>query len=76
MDIIKKITKFLSKIGRKEKYPVFASCSVCGERVYLPFFCDYCHRYYCDRHRLPFEHDCENIDEWKKQPVRSSNQRK
>jgi predicted nucleic acid binding AN1-type Zn finger protein len=44
--------------------------------VYLPFFCDYCHRYYCDRHRLPFEHDCENIDEWKKQPVRSSNQRK
>jgi predicted nucleic acid binding AN1-type Zn finger protein len=34
--------------------------------VYLPFHCDYCDQYFCGKHRLPFEHNCKNISEWKK----------
>lgn len=68
MGFIKKITGFFTKPFRKKEYPVHAHCSVCGERVYLPFFCDHCHKYFCGKHRLPFDHDCENIEDWKKRP--------
>ena len=63
-----RITRFFSGLFRKKQYPLHETCAVCGERVYLPFFCEYCHQYYCDRHRLPFDHDCKNIDQWKKRP--------
>jgi predicted nucleic acid binding AN1-type Zn finger protein len=49
---------------------------LCGERAYLPFHCEYCNQYYCDKHRLPFDHDCKNIDQWKKRPVSPARQRK
>ncbi len=64
-----RITRFFSRLFRKERYPLYETCAACGERVYLPFFCEYCHRYYCDRHRLPFAHDCTNIEEWKSRRV-------
>jgi predicted nucleic acid binding AN1-type Zn finger protein len=59
------ITRFFSGLSRKKQYPLYETCAVCGKRVYLPFFCEYCQRYFCDNHRLPFDHDCKNIGKWK-----------
>jgi len=68
MGFVSTITGFFSRFSKKKEYPVYAECSVCRERTYLPFRCDYCHKYFCGKHRLPFDHDCENIEEWKKRP--------
>jgi len=66
MVILKKIRQYFSNLfKKKEKVPVHASCAKCGERVCLPFHCNYCRQYYCGRHRLPFNHDCRNIEDWK-----------
>jgi len=64
--ILADIVTFFSTLFGKKKPPVYADCAFCGEHVYLPFHCEYCHRYFCGKHRLPFEHDCKNIKEWKK----------
>ncbi len=66
MGILATIVSFFSKYFGKKKIPVYENCSFCGERVYLPFHCDYCNRYFCGKHRLPCEHDCKNISKWKK----------
>ncbi|MDO9324125.1 MAG: AN1-type zinc finger protein [Methanoregula sp.] len=66
MGILASIVTFFSKFFGKEKPPVYENCSFCRERVYLPFHCEYCGRYFCGKHRLPCEHDCKNISEWKK----------
>ncbi len=72
MAILKKIKKFFSSLfKKKEKAPVYANCIKCGERVYLPYQCNYCHQYYCGAHRLPFNHDCRNIDDWKRRGASS-----
>jgi len=66
MAILWKIRRFFSKLFKmKEPAPLYANCAICGERIYLPFLCNYCHKYYCGKHRLPFNHDCSNIEEWK-----------
>lgn len=65
MGIISRIRDCFFGLFRKKEYPLYETCSVCGERVYLPFFCEYCRHYFCDKHRLPFDHDCRNIDQWK-----------
>jgi len=62
------VRRFLSRVLGKKEYPVYETCAVCGERVYLPFHCEYCNKYYCDKHRLPFDHDCKNIGQWKRKP--------
>lgn len=69
MGILDTIRLFFTGIFKKKEYPLYESCAVCGERSYLPFHCEYCGRYYCDRHRLPFDHDCKNIAEWKNRPA-------
>ena len=66
MGFVASLRRFVSRLLGKKEYPVHGTCAVCGERVYLPFHCEYCENYYCDRHRLPFSHDCRNIDQWKK----------
>lgn len=66
MGILATIVSFFSKYFGKKKIPVYEDCAFCKERVYLPFHCDYCNQYFCGKHRLPFEHDCKNISEWKK----------
>ena len=68
MGLGNRITRFFSGLFHKKQYPLHETCAVCGEQAYLPFFCEYCHKYYCDRHRLPFDHNCKNIDQWKKRP--------
>lgn len=59
------ISRLFGRFFRKNAYPVYSTCALCGKRVYLPFRCDYCGQYYCDRHRMPFDHACKNIDAWK-----------
>ncbi|MFY9800719.1 MAG: AN1-type zinc finger domain-containing protein [Methanoregula sp.] len=72
MTIFDRIGQFFSNLfGKKEEVPLYANCSVCGKRVYLPFLCHYCHNYYCGEHRLPFSHDCKNIDDWKNRKSKS-----
>ncbi len=66
----KKFADLFSKLLGKGQYPLYETCSFCGVRDYLPFHCEYCGQYFCERHRLPFDHDCKNIDAWMKQPVR------
>ncbi|MFA4826552.1 MAG: AN1-type zinc finger protein [Methanoregula sp.] len=66
MGILASIVTFFKKRFGKKPPPLHEDCAFCGERVYLPFHCEYCHRYFCGRHRLPFEHDCKNIRDWKK----------
>jgi|Deesub1362B_J571_1020462.scaffolds.fasta_scaffold10338_2 hypothetical protein len=44
---------------------LYASCFYCGKKVYLPFQCNYCNKYFCDGHFLPPKHDCVEIDSWK-----------
>lgn len=68
MGIGNRIRRFLASLFRKQEYPLHETCAVCGERAYLPFHCEYCGRYYCEKHRLPFDHDCTNIDQWKQRP--------
>ncbi len=66
MSFLHTIRQFFSSIFTgEEKTPVHADCALCGRRVYLPYHCQYCNRYFCGEHRLPFNHDCRNIDAWK-----------
>jgi hypothetical protein len=38
-----------------------SECSICGERVILPYRCSYCGLYFCDEHRLPENHNCSGL---------------
>lgn len=31
--------------------------------------CSYCGKYFCENHRLPPQHNCVNIQQWKEKPV-------
>ncbi|MDY6768575.1 MAG: rhomboid family intramembrane serine protease, partial [Candidatus Nanohaloarchaea archaeon] len=42
-------------------------CSECGENVSMPFRCKFCDESFCSRHRLPENHDCEGLREYKDQ---------
>ena len=37
-------------------------CKTCGKETYLPFRCPYCGNQFCNDHRLPENHNCQNID--------------
>ena len=44
------------------------NCEMCGDEISggSAFTCTYCGGVYCPRHRLPFNHACRNLEEWKK----------
>lgn len=44
-----------------------AECEICGTRVSggSAFTCTYCGGTYCPAHRLPFNHACTNIEDWR-----------
>ena len=44
-------------------------CDFCGKSVSLPFHCQYCGKNFCDDHRLPPNHACAGLAEWKKTPA-------
>lgn len=72
MKINKTITKivdfFSNLLHRKPKYPLYGNCAICDKKVYLPFHCEYCNQFFCDTHRLPFNHSCKNIKDYNKTP--------
>jgi len=42
-------------------------CSYCRRIIRdLPFKCRYCGKYYCSKHRLPEDHKCHELEEYKK----------
>ncbi len=41
-------------------------CQKCGQETYLPFQCPYCGGHFCNDHRLPENHMCQNIDNARK----------
>jgi len=43
------------------------ACEICGADVTggSAFTCTYCGGTFCPAHRLPFNHACPNIEEWK-----------
>jgi len=43
-------------------------CVHCGNEVVLPFSCQHCGGKFCDKCRLPPNHNCVNIGIWKKKP--------
>lgn len=44
-----------------------AECSECGEQVSMPFTCKFCGEKFCSSHRLPENHDCGGLEEYKSQ---------
>lgn len=36
-------------------------CEICGKEIELPFRCNYCGAFYCIDHRLPENHQCNNL---------------
>lgn len=40
-------------------------CYFCQQEVRLPYQCNYCGQNFCYEHRLPPNHNCPNIREWK-----------
>lgn len=43
-------------------------CDHCGAETTMPFSCQYCGGSFCDTCRLPPNHDCRNISEWRRKP--------
>lgn len=37
-------------------------CQKCQQETFLPFKCPYCGNYYCAEHRLPENHQCQQIE--------------
>jgi TM2 domain-containing membrane protein YozV len=55
--------------GQNTDPVLFTRCSFCHTDCYLPFRCQYCGGLFCGFHRLPFNHACPGLEEWKRQPV-------
>lgn len=50
-------------------------CDWCGkdlEEDEMPFKCKFCSRYFCSEHRLPENHECQGLEEYKKEKVEKS----
>ncbi len=46
----------------EEKREQEMKCQTCGKETYLPFQCPYCGNQFCDQHRLPENHMCQNMN--------------
>jgi len=44
-------------------------CDLCGKPMTLPFHCQYCGGNFCDKHRLPPNHQCAGIEAWRNKPA-------
>ncbi len=44
-----------------------AECSKCGDQTSMPFTCKFCEQPYCSTHRLPENHDCDGLENYKEQ---------
>lgn len=41
-------------------------CATCGEDVTMPYRCKFCQGQFCDAHRLPENHECTGLDDYKR----------
>ena len=55
----------LVDVSEYERPKLVAECAVCGKKVYMPYKCSYCGKYFCDDHILPPKHNCSGIGEWR-----------
>ncbi|MHB8604873.1 MAG: rhomboid family intramembrane serine protease [Thermoplasmatota archaeon] len=46
------------------------TCDACGRDEYMPFVCKFCKGRFCAAHRLPENHNCQGLGEWREK-VRS-----
>ena len=53
----------------KSKKRYMTRCDACKKNVPLPFRCPFCGKNFCDDHRLPPNHACTGLAEWKKTPA-------
>ncbi|EJW02621.1 hypothetical protein EDEG_02979 [Edhazardia aedis USNM 41457] len=44
----------------------FRSCNI---KVKIKIECKFCKKMYCGKHRIPEEHECKNMDCWKKEAM-------
>jgi len=51
---------------------VVATCSECGSQESMPFTCKFCGEQFCSSHRLPENHDCQGLEEYKEQHSKES----
>ncbi len=43
-----------------------AHCAECGKDVTMPYRCKFCGQHFCDDHRLPENHGCTGLEEYKR----------
>lgn len=51
-----------------------AECSECGESVSMPFSCKFCGESFCSSHRLPENHDCGGLEEYRADTKKESDE--
>jgi len=64
---------FLPKEVRREKIkkaPVSGVCYSCGKKTTMPYKCKFCGNLFCDRHRLPENHECAGLKRLKRDKSR------
>lgn len=44
-------------------------CSVCGREEFLPFRCRFCGKPHCLDHRMPENHQCAGLEDWRARPA-------
>ncbi|MBS3054384.1 MAG: AN1-type zinc finger domain-containing protein [Candidatus Aenigmarchaeota archaeon] len=40
-------------------------CTVCGKSEMMPYMCKFCSLEFCSQHRLPENHNCAGLAQWK-----------
>ena len=40
-------------------------CTTCGKSEMMPYMCKFCSLEFCSQHRLPENHNCAGLQEWK-----------
>ena len=48
-----------------------ARCSYCGKVEKMPFRCKFCKGVFCSSHRLPENHECEGLERFKKERLKT-----
>lgn len=62
------IENALTKMAHKQKN--YCQSDDCKIRVLFDFQCKFCKKQYCGRHRIPEEHKCNEMKEWKDEAKR------
>lgn len=50
-----------------------ARCSQCGKEISMPFRCKFCGETFCSEHRLPENHECSGLEDYKRKAKQEKN---